>query len=179
MDLEIARVGEIADLTPLFVEQLGGIDPALHGAVIESLRESLEQPAARSIDKSLNEANTYYVVHSSDLQLLKAAVGIAVGVLPSANPLGALPTLVGLLYRYRKHRARIDGEQAAVLLCLRAARPKGCTLGELTRALPLEKPLSEARVLEVLGSLRAMLLENGKRSDFVAESGGIWTASDV
>ncbi len=179
MEAEVESVGKIADLTPLFVEQLVAVDPALHRAVIESIRESLDRPATRSIDKSLNESDTYYVVHTSDLQLLKAAVGVAVGVVPTLNLLGALPTLVGLLYRYRRHRARIDGEQATVLLCLRAARPKGCTLAELTCALPMKEPLSEARVLEVLGSLKSMLLENGKRTDFVAESAGIWSACDV
>ena len=179
MNSDRGTVGQIANLTPLFADSLAGVDPSLHGAIIESIRDTLGRPATRAINRSLNEANTYYVVHNADLELLKSVVGLAIGFFPAFKPITALPTLVGLLYRYRRHRAAIDGEQAAVLLSLRAARPRGCTLSELMRALPLKTSLTEERLLEILNSLKAVQLENGKRSDFVAESSGVWTASDV
>jgi len=179
MASERGTTGQIADLIPLFVESLTDIDPSLHAAVIENIRDALDRPATRAINRSLNESNTYYIVHDADLQLLKSVVGLAIGFFPAFKPITTLPTLIGLLYRYRRLRAAIDGEQAAVLLSLRATRPRGCTLSELTQALTLKTPLAEARVLELLNSLKGVLLENGKRTDFVAEASGIWRASDV
>ncbi|MGC4086729.1 MAG: hypothetical protein QM756_02305 [Polyangiaceae bacterium] len=133
----------------------------------------------RRVDRSLNEKDTYYAVHDDDLALLKNAVALGVALIPAFKPLTASPTLIGLLFRYRRKRGRIDAEQAAVLLCLRAAPPGGLTAAGVAAELRLKDPIPEARVKEVLSSLRQVLLADGSRSDFVAESRGYWTASDV
>ncbi|HEX2671713.1 MAG TPA: hypothetical protein VHM25_12615 [Polyangiaceae bacterium] len=181
MAQESVAAEDLTDPSRRLIEALGAVPPALHAAVIVSIREVLtrNESATRRLDKSLNEANTHYVVHDGDLKLLEAVATLGVSILPLFKPLTALPALIALLFRYRRKRARIDGEQAAVLLCLRAAPPGGYTSAELSAALPLRESLSEDRVLQVLASLKSVLLEDGGRSDFVAESAGIWTAVDV
>ena len=139
----------------------------------------VEQSSTRRLDRSLNEARTYYVIHDTDLILLKDVVAVALALIPKFNPLGTLPTLVGLLYRYRRKRARIDDRQAAVLLRLKAV-PAGRTVEQLRQDLsPLKEPLGATDVEAVLKSLQGVALSNGAPSDFVAEVGGVWRAVDV
>jgi len=165
---------------------LDTLEPELRAQTAAAVAASFEVPQAsaraagtRRVDRSLNEVDTFYAVHDGDLALLKATVSLAVSFVPFFRPATALPTLVALLFRYRRKRARIDVEQAAVLFCLRSAPPGGLTLSEVTTGLSCRTSLSEARVLEILHSLRGLPLEDGGRSDFVVESGDIWTAVDV
>jgi len=176
----------MAELEPLLASALSPVDAELRAQVIQSLRgvldehgESSTSRGKRRLDRSLNEENTYYIVHDTDLQLLKASVSLAISFLPVFKPLTALPALIALLYRYRRMRARIDSEQAAVLLCLRNAPPGGSTLEEITSRLALRSTPSSERVLEILHSLRNVELANGTLTSFVAQSGDVWLASDV
>ncbi|MEY2931312.1 MAG: hypothetical protein RL033_2061, partial [Pseudomonadota bacterium] len=97
------------------------MDPSLQADTVAELSAAfVEQSSTRRLDRSLNEARTYYVIHDTDLIVLRDVVALALALIPKFNPLGTLPTLVGLLYRYRQKRARIDDRQAAVLLRLKA-----------------------------------------------------------
>lgn len=66
--------------------------------------------------------------------LLEDVVAVALAFSPKFNPIATLPTLVGLLFRYRRKRARFDDKQAAVLLRLRAT-PGGRTVEQLCQEL--------------------------------------------
>ena len=156
------------------------MDSSLRGEIVIEIADAfVEQSRTRRIDKSLNEARTYYVVHDGDLNLLKEVVAVAVALIPKFNPIATLPTLVGLLFRYRRKRAAIDDKQAAVLLRLRAT-PSGCTVAQLDQDLAVvREQLGELDVEAALQSLRAVVLSDGTQSDFVAEKDGVWRAVDV
>jgi hypothetical protein len=163
-------------------EALTGMDPsaveACSSAVLHVLVSEQQPETTRRLDASLNEKDTFFVVHESDLSFLKEGVTVVLALIPMFKPFTAVAALVGLLFRYRRKRARIDAEQAAVLLCLRDALG-GLTVTELVARLPLATASTEERVLEVLNGLRQVLLADGSRSDFVVETGGYWTASDI
>jgi hypothetical protein len=162
---------------------LAGVEPSLqaacNAAVLAVLTSEQQPKQARRLDASLDEKDTFYVVHEADLSFLKDGVTVALALIPLFKPLAAVPTLVGLLFRYRRKRARLDAEQAAVLMCLRDAPLGGLTAAQIVKQLPLVDALTQERVLEVLGGLRQVLLADGSRSDFVAEAAGYWTASDI
>jgi hypothetical protein len=156
------------------------MDPSLQAETVAQLRVAfVPQSTTRRLDKSLNEARTYYVIHDGDLILLKDVVSVALSLFPKFNPIATLPTLVGLLFRYRRKRARIDDKQAAVLLRLRA-RPGGSTVEQLRQDLSLlSEPMSAVDVEATLKSLQGVVLNDGATSDFAAELGGVWRAVDV
>lgn len=170
--------GTREQISPALIDALAGVDPSLRAACLRAALEVLEPQTTRRLDRSLNEKDTFYVVHEQDLSLLKDGVAVAVALLPVFKPLTTLPTLLGLLFRYRRKRARIDAEQAAVLMCLRDAAG-GLKAADIAPRLQLANATTEARVLEILNSLRKLLLSDGTRSDFVVESGGYWTAADI
>ena len=80
----------------MLVSALGGIDPALHGDTVRAIASEFEnsQSATRRVDRSLNEANTYYIVHDGDLNLLRDAATVAVALFPLFKPFTALPVLI-------------------------------------------------------------------------------------
>lgn len=179
------------DLSRALVPALEGMDSSLRADTLTQLADVFVErsmaprdvanvePRTRRVDKSLNEPRTYYVIHEGDLALLKDVVAAAVSLIPKLNPIATVPTLVGLLFRYRRKRARIDDKQAAVLLALRA-KAGGCTVVQLSQQLSsLKEPMSEADVEVALRSLQRVVLSDGTSSDFVAETGGLWRAVDV
>lgn len=156
------------------------MDASLRGDMVAELADEFVEPTrTRRVDKSLNEARTYYVIHDDDLHLLRDAVAAGASLFPAFKPVATLPTLVALLFRYRRKRARIDAEQAAVLMRLRKALPGGRTAAELGEELDLCEPIGEERVEEVLESLQNLRLTDGTRTDFVVSAGGVWRALDV
>jgi hypothetical protein len=56
----------------------------------------------RRLDKSLNEARTYYVIREAELILLKDVVSVALSLFPKFNPIATPLTLAGPLFRYRR-----------------------------------------------------------------------------
>ena len=175
-----STISTLQALSDALVPSLEGMDPSLYAETVSELADSfVERRRTRRVDKSLNEARTYYVIHDADLVLLKDLVGVAVALFPKFNPLASLPTLVGLLYRYRHKRARITDAEAAVLLRLRAVGG-GCTVAQLSHELSsLKHPMSEAEVGAALQSLRGAVLADGTQTDFVSEMNGVWRAVDV
>jgi hypothetical protein len=171
--------GTREQIAPTLSRAFEGVDASMRAACLDGALEVLALEKTRRLDESLNEKDTFYVVHEQDLKLLQDGVSVAVALIPVFKPLTTLPTLVGLLFRYRRKRARIDGEQAAVLMCLRDAPPGGLKVADIPERLQLANAITEARVLEVLNGLRDLLLSDGTRSPFVAESGGYWTAADI
>jgi hypothetical protein len=173
-------VSSLADLSEALAPSLEGMDASLQAETVAQLGTAfVEQSSTRRLDRSLTEARTYYVIHDTDLIMLRDVVAVALALIPKLNPLGTLPTLVGLLYRYRRKRARIDDRQAAVLLRLKAV-PAGLTVEQLRQDLsPLNETMSAADVEAVLKSLQGVMLSNGESSDFVAVVGGVWRAVDV
>ena len=173
-------VSTLEALSDALVPSLEDMDPSLRAETVAQLADAfVEQSRTRRVDRSLNEARTYYVIHEADLNLLKDVVDVARSFFPKFNPIASLPVLVALLFRYRRKRARIDAEQAAVLIRLRKALPDGRTPAQLSQELDLRSPMSEARVGEVLESLLELPLTDGTTSDFVSPSGNLWRARDV
>ena len=178
-----SKARTLAQLAPLLASALNAVAEEQRDAVIRNLSCVLDRqdgrPLERRVDIALNEHDTYYIVHDTDLQLLKGLAGVAVSFMPFFfKPLGALPALVALLYRYRRMSAPINVEQAAVLISLRKVSG-GYTLSELRSSLDLQTPPSTEKLAEILNSLKNVVLANGTITSFVAQSGDVWFASDV
>jgi len=134
--------------------------------------------AERRIDADLLKKDTFYAVPDEALDLLpslaKAAFEAIVG-----NAVGALPELVGILYRYRNLKIELDVDEASVIRSLRSAKKAG--RGPLAPAeirdaikdngLKLRRPLSD-----VLGSLRNKQTE---KVTLAREVNGRWTTGNV
>jgi hypothetical protein len=144
---------------------------------------SRQSPAgARVVDKSLTEKNTYYAIHNDDFKLLDDSIEVAIGLFDLASlPLILLGKLVALLFRYRKKRAKLTGEQGVVLLALKKAPASGWTTDELGEKLKLDYKLALAvgKLEEILRSLKDVRLSDGTATDFAHDFRGRWSAVDV
>ena len=97
--------------------------PALAAGIAGEMLDVLH-PAVdvkRRLDAGLFESDKYYAIPDDALDLIPSLVKAALATI-SGEPAHALPELVGILYRYRKLQVVLDGDEAAVLRVLRAAR---------------------------------------------------------
>jgi hypothetical protein len=142
--------------------------------------EKLLPERDRFVNKSLNETDTYYAIHNDDLKLIDESAAVAAGLWAlMSNPIAVIGKLLVLLYRYRRKRARLTGDQALVLLSLKNAPAVGWTAYDLHQDLKSTRDLPFDKVREILQSLKNVPLDNGQLSDFVTEHQGRWRAIDV
>src|SRR3982750_4605904 len=94
--------------------------------------ESGKEDPYRVIDPSLTEPGVVYPIHNSELKLMDESTAIA-GALWTLtnNPIAVLGKLVALLYRLRRKRARLEGEDALALLALKDAPRRGWTVAQV------------------------------------------------
>jgi hypothetical protein len=81
--------------------------------------QSLED-GQRRIDADLLKKDTYYAISDEKLDLLPTLAKAALSVVTDGGHEAVLE-LIGLLYRYRTHNIKIDGEEAAVVRALKSA----------------------------------------------------------
>jgi hypothetical protein len=142
--------------------------------------EKLLPERDRYVNKSLNERDTYYAIHNDDLKLIDESAAIAAGLWAlMSNPIAVIGKLLVLLYRYRRKRAKLTGEQALVLLSLKNAPAMGWTTYDLQQDLRSQRDLPLDKVWAILQSLKNVPLDNGQLSDFVAEHQNRWRVIDV
>lgn len=131
----------------------------------------------RGIYKALNDEDRHFFIHSEDLQLLGSVASMAAaGVALLRDPIGSIGGLLILLYRFRRNRVKISGEQAAVLATLRESPTEGWTAQELGEQ--LSGSLSSSAVEEVLEQLRTLRKDNGTLTELVTEVEGRWRVCD-
>jgi hypothetical protein len=179
--------GSISQLRPLLREAMEHLPLEAQDAVISLLPSCLEQSEGpednsehRHVNISLNEANVYYAIHNSDLNLLKEATSVAAACYALLqNPVAVVGGLVVLLFQYRRKRVKLTGEQGITLKTLRRASPPGWTAEQLLTYLPLNRELSVSDVRLILESLKAVMKTDGSETSLVREKDGYWLAVDV
>ena len=179
--------GTLARLRPYLEEALAALPAEELEAVIAELPHELEtttppEPAVpqRWLERARGEADTWYAIHNDDLKLLGEASTVAVAVLGAVqSPAGVVAGLVVLLYRYRRKRIRLDGEQGIVLRALKQAPPGGWGVEELALHLPPGLEMGHAAIGARLETLKALTRADGSPTALVAERDGRWWAVDV
>lgn len=153
--------------------------PALAAGIAREVLDALypAPDAKRRLDADLFKSDRYYAIPDDALELIpslaKAAFSVVTGELAHA-----LPELVGILYRYRKLQVVLDGDEAAVLRVLRAARKAqdgplspAAIRDQLGKGLHLRRPLDE-----VLSGLEAKKTD---KTILVTQWNGRWTIGNV
>jgi hypothetical protein len=135
--------------------------------------------AERRIDDDLLRADVAYAISDQELNLLPEMVVSVLGLL-LGGPAGALPGLVGLLFRYRQRRIELTGQEALVLRCLKAAKQDGrgsVTAAQLWQVLRHHSPMALQELSKTLEDLRAKGDEHAVR--LVRFRDGRWSIGDV
>lgn len=187
MENDRPHIGTIAQLRPLLRESMEDLAPEVQDAVIPLLQSTLEQvgemnstPEYRSVNKALNEANVYYAIHTSDLNLLKETASVAAACYALLqNPVATIGGLVVFLFHYRRKRVKLTGEQGVVLKTLKSATIPGWSTEQVLSFLPFNCELSVPEVQLVLESLKSVSRADGSETSLVREKDGLWLAVDV
>jgi hypothetical protein len=135
--------------------------------------------AERRITDDLGRADVAYTVSDQELKGLPELVVSVLGLLLSA-PAGALPGLVGLLFRYRQHRIELTGEEALVLRCLKAEKQDGrggLTAAQLWQILRHHSPMALQEVTRTLEDLQTK--GDAQAVQLVEFRNGRWSISDA
>jgi hypothetical protein len=179
------QAGTLDQLRGTLRAALPGLDAVAKDAIISALAPELRCDAAapeaerRGINRSLNEANAYYAIRAEDLKLIEQCAPIAVALYATlTNPVSVVGGLMVLLFRYRRHRIRLDGTQALILKTLIRAGSKGLALNELCNDLQMEQ-VSPDIVVTTLKGLENVKKENNDFVPLVAEDAGRWYAKDL
>jgi hypothetical protein len=137
----------------------------------------------RGVNRAITERDTYYAFQVDDIKLLKEASLLTASmtglVLLSKAPVGVVGALVVLLYRYRRRRIRLSGEEGIVLLTLKRAPSGGLTVDDLACSLPLTTELDNKQLMAILGRLQDIEREDGTKAKLADQTEQRWRAVDV
>lgn len=179
------REGSFDMLQPLFATALAALDPSSREDALQLLRAELTPANAPSTDadtRSLSRAlfsDRWYAIHDSELQLLQGAGGAAAAaILALGKPITAAGALVILLYKYRRHRVELTGEQGLVLRELRRAGPHGLRFEQLRYKADVAH-LGGPEIEAILKTLLSVPKTNGQITNLVTLHNDIWRAADV
>lgn len=180
----MADVREVSrnDLDHAFREALDALSFDSRKDVLEWLPEALTSVPARApvadvrqLARDITNPENWYAVHDSEIDLLKESVAVVLAAL-GGKGLGAIGSLVVLLFKYRKRRIRLQADQGIVLRELKRVGELGSSVESLAARLP-DMPLA---VLEgTLQQLTSINRTDGTSTALAACKGGHWVALDV
>ncbi len=182
--------GSFEQLRPFLLEPLQPLNPTDQEIALTLIRGELDQVEAptteashRGINRSLTEHDIHYVYQSDDIKLLKEASLVTVGLVGllmlSKGPVGLIGALVVLLWRYRRRRIELTGDEAIVLLTLKRAPDEGWRAEELSQNLPLKTEMDTDQVTSILERLHEVKRKDGTRTKLVDHDDLRWWAVDV
>jgi hypothetical protein len=184
------QFGYFEQLRPILADALADLAPDDREIALSLITKELDEVAApheqakhRGVHQAITERDTYYAFQVDDIKLLKDASLLTASVtglvLLSKAPVGIIGTLVVLLYRYRRRRIRLSGEEGIVLLTLKRGPRGGSTIEDLVRSLPLTTELDTERLTAILGRLQDVEREDGTKTKLADHTEQRWRAVDV
>lgn len=185
-DSDHRHVGQLSELLPVLRSSMTGLPPAAQDAVVTVLEPFLERGKTkpdseyRYINKSLNEADTYYAIHNSDLGLLQEATSVAAASYALLqDPIAVIGGLVVLLLQYRRKRIKLTAEQGLVLNVVKKAAHPGWSCEKIHTLLPVGQELTTSDVQMILDNLKSVIRTDGSETALVRERDGLWMTVDL
>ena len=157
-------------------EQRAEVEEAIVAVLIRS--SNTDDSEIRTIERRLSRPGGYVAVRTSDVDLLKSAIGFALAF-KAGGPIGGLAALILVLWEYRIKQVHLTVEDGLLLLSLRKAPTDGWTLAELQQEIPEDAEDSSEDLSTRLNRLKRARDQSGREFPLVAEVDGRWRTLDL